>query len=160
VTAAQLSLPSRIMAAQYKLFHAIRHPQALEAARRSGTRRDFAGFESARQCLFVSFKRSGEPVPTPVNFALSDGQLYFRSEPHVAKIKRLRRDRHVRVCPCSARGKPLGPMVEATARVLPESERERSYEIVASNWRADTWLIERAYDLIGVPTVYVEVTPA
>jgi uncharacterized protein len=159
VTTAKLPLPSRIMAVQYKVFHAIRHPQALDAARRPGTASDFITFEGARQCLFVSFKRSGEPVPTPVNFALSDGQLYLRSEPHVAKIKRLRRDPHVRVCRCNARGRPLGPMVEATARVLPESERQRGYEIVASNWRADTRLIERAYDLIGVPTVYVEVTP-
>lgn len=148
------------MAAQYKVFHAIRHPKALEAARQPGAQRDFAGFEGARQCLLVSFKWSGEPVPTPVNFATSDGKLYFRTEPHVAKIKRLRRDPDVRVCPCNTRGKPLGPTVEATARVLPESERQCNYEIVASNWRADTRLIERAYDLIGVPTVYVEVTPA
>lgn len=159
MTTAKLPLPSRIMAAQYKVFHAIRHPRALEAARQPGTHRDLAGFERARQCLLVTFKRSGEPVPTPVNFAISDGRLYFRTEPHVAKVKRLRRDPHVRICPCNPRGRPLGPMVEATTRVLPESETERAYEIVASNWRVDTRVLERAYDLIGVPTVYVEVTP-
>jgi PPOX class probable F420-dependent enzyme len=149
------------MAVQYKLFDRMRHPRAFEVAREEGTAGDLAAFRGARQCLLVTFKRSGEPVPTPVNFGLSDdGRLYFRSEPHVAKIRRLRRDPHVRVCPCNFRGKPLGAVVEGGARVLPESETDRAHSIVASNWRTDVKLIERTYDLIGVPEVYVEVTPA
>jgi PPOX class probable F420-dependent enzyme len=149
------------MALQYKLNHLSRHPRALEVARDHGTANDFEAFRAARQCLLVTFKRSGEPVPTPVNFGLSDdGTLYFRSEPHVAKVRRLRRDPHVRVCPCTFRGKPLGPFVEATARVLPESENQRADAEIDSNYRADMRLIERGYDRIGVPMVYVEVAPS
>jgi uncharacterized protein len=149
------------MAAQYKVFNRMRHPRAFEVARQQGTAGDFEGFRGARQALVVTFKQSGEPVPTPINFGLSDdGKLYFRSEPHVAKIRRLRRDPRVRVCPCNLRGKPLGPMVEAGARILPEPENERAYRIVESNWRADVRLLERVYDRIGVPEVYVEVSPA
>jgi len=160
VTAAKLPLPSRIMAAQYRVFDRVRHPRAFEVAREEGTAHDFEGFEGARQALVVTFKRSGEPVPTPINFGLSaDGRLYFRSEPHVAKIKRLKRDPHVRVCPCNLRGKPRGPMVECTARVLPEVEEERAHSIVESNWRPDVKLLERTYDRIGVPEVYVELSP-
>jgi PPOX class probable F420-dependent enzyme len=156
---AKLPLPSRIMALQYKVFDRMRHRRAFEVARERGTAHDFEAFRRARQCLLVTFKRSGEPVPTPVNFGLSDDdRLYFRSEPHVGKMKRIRRDTHVRVCPCSVRGKPLGPLVEGEARILPGSENERAYSIVASNWRPDVKLIERAYDRIGVPVVYVEVT--
>lgn len=148
------------MALQYKLFDRLRHPRAFELAREHGTAQGFEGFRGARQALVVTFKRSGEPVPTPVNFGLSgDGKLYFRSEPHVAKIRRLRHDPHLRVCPCNLRGKPLGPFVEATARVLPESENERCHAIVAANWRFETKLLERTYERIGVPEVYVEVTP-
>jgi uncharacterized protein len=161
LTGAKLPLPSRIMALQYKVFDRMRHRRAFEVAREEGKAHDFDALRGARQCLLVTFKRSGEPVPTPVNFGLSaDGKLYFRSEPHVAKIKRLRRDPHVRVCPCNVRGKPLGPLAEARARVLPESENERARSIVASNWRADMKLFERTYERIGVPEVYVEVTPA
>ena len=159
MTSAKLPLPSRIMAVQYKVFDRMRHPRAFEVARETGTAHDFEAFRGARQCLLVTFRRSGEPVPTPVNFGLSDdGGLYFRSEPHVGKMKRVRRDPHVRVCPCSVRGKPTGPLVEGRARILPESENERAYAIVASNWRPDVKLLERAYDRIGVPEVYVEVT--
>jgi PPOX class probable F420-dependent enzyme len=155
----KLSLPSRIMAMQYRVFDWMRHPRAFEVAREQGTAQDFQGFHGARQALVVTFKRSGEPVPTPINFGLSDGKLYFRSEPHVAKIKRLQRDPHVRLCPCNLRGKPLGPMVEARAEVLPRSDNERVHAIVAANWGLDTKLLERTYDRFSVPEVYVEVTP-
>jgi uncharacterized protein len=161
MTSARLPLPSRIMAVQYRFNHLSRHPRAREAARERGTADDFEAFRGARQCLLVTFKHSGEPVPTPVNFGLSeDGRLYFRSEPHVAKIRRLRRDPHVRVCPCTFRGKPLGPLVEATARVLPESENERADSEIDANYRADMRLIERGYDRMGVPMAYVELVPS
>src|SRR5918999_1140222 len=105
------------MAAQYGLYDRMRHRRAFEIGRGGGAEIDFPSFRDARQCLIVTFKRSGEAVPTPVNFGLSDdGRLYFRSEPHVAKIRRLRHDPRVRVCPCSFRGKPRGAMVEGTAR--------------------------------------------
>ena len=163
MTGARAKLPpaSRFMALQYKLYDNWRHRQAYELAGKQGTAPDFEHLRGARQCVVVTFKRSGEPVPTPVNFGLSDdGKLYFRSEPHVAKVKRMRRDPHVRVWPCTMRGKPLGPSAEGRARILPEEENERAYEIVASNWRADMRVIERGYDRIGVPTVYVEIAPA
>jgi PPOX class probable F420-dependent enzyme len=148
------------MALQYKVFDRARHRRAFEVAREPGTAHDFAHFRGARQALLVTFKRSGEPVPTPVNFGLSDdGKLYFRSEPHVAKIKRLKRDPHVRVGPCNLRGKPKGPMVEARARVLSQEESDRAQEVVSSNWRPETRLVEWTYDRIGVPEVYVEITP-
>ena len=114
----------------------------------------------SRQGLVVTWKKSGEAVPSPVNIALSDdGNLYFRSEPHVAKIKRLARNPRVRVCACNMRGKPLGPPVDGTARVLPQSEHERAYSILEANWDRPTKLLERIYDRIGVPAAYVEVTP-
>lgn len=148
------------MAVQYKVFDRIRHPRAAEVARERGVGTDFTSFGDARQCLLVTFKRSGEPVPTPVNFGLSDGKLYFRAEPHSAKVKRLRRDPHVRVCPCNFRGKPVRAAVEATARILPASEEQRAYSIIDSNYRLDMRLIERSYDRIGVPEAYVEVAPS
>jgi len=159
--AGKLPLPSRIMAAQYELYDRMRHRRAFEVAQQQGTASDFNGFEGARQCLIVTFKRSGEPVPTPVNFGLSeDGKLYFRSEPHVPKIRRLQNNPHVRVCPCNVRGKPIGPLVEASARTLPEAENDRAYAIIDANYRPEVRLLERGYDRIGVPVAYVEVVPA
>ena len=146
---------------QYRFLDRMRHSEAFEAARREGTASDFESLRAARQCLLVSFKRSGDPVPTPVNFGLSDeGRLYFRSEPRSAKVRRMRRDPHVRVCACDMRGKPRGPLAEGSARVLPPSESERADSIVASNWNAPMKVLERGLDRLPLELVYVEVTPA
>lgn len=152
---------SRLMDAQYKVYDRMRHPRAFEVAGRLGTAHDFSALRGARQALVVTFKRTGTPVPTPVNFGLDDeGRLYFRSEPHVSKISRIRRDPHVRVGPCNLRGKPLGPMAEGRARVLEAHESEHAYEALSENWSAGMGVFEKAGDRIGVETVYVEVVPA
>ena len=107
----------------------------------------------------MSFKRTGEPVPSPVDFGLSpDGKLYVRSEPKVAKVRRIKNDPHVLVCPCNLRGKPLGPLATGTARVLPESEAERAHAIIAANWDPFSRIFERSLDLMRTPLVYIEIT--
>ena len=157
----ELTAASRFMALQYRVFDAVRSRRAERVAREPGTATDFEHLRGARQALVVTFKRSGEGVPTPVNIGLSDdGKLYFRSEPHVAKIRRLTRDPHVRVCACNVVGRPRGESAEGRARVLPPEEAARAAEIVAANWRPEVRVVERGYDRIGVPEVYVEVTPA
>lgn len=157
----RLSAVSRAMALQYKVYDRMRHPRAFEVAREVGTAPDLASLSGARQCLVVTFRRSGEPVPTPVNFGLSgDDRLYFRSEPHVAKVRRIQRDPHVRVCACNLRGKPLGPVVEGVARILAEDEIDPADRAIAANW---SWWVrpyERGAERIGVPMAYVEITPA
>jgi uncharacterized protein len=67
--------------------------------------------------------------------------------------------RHVRVCPCNLRGKPLGPVTEARARIVPESEADHASSIVASNWSTPMRFLERIIERTGVPMVYVAVTP-
>ena len=145
---------------QYRVYDRARHPRAFEVAREEGSGRDFSALRGARQALVVTFKRSGEPVPTPVNFGLDgEGRLYFRSEPHVAKIRRIRRDPHVRVVPCNLRGKPLGPVAEGRARVLPSAEEERAYAAIEANWSPGMKVFEKGADRLPVEMVYVEVEP-
>ena len=152
---------SKVMDMQYKLYDRMRHKRAFEVARQEGTAHDFEALRGHRQALVVTFKRSGEPVPTPVNFGLDDeGRLYFRSEPHVAKIRRIQGDPHVRVCPCNMRAKPTGPLAEGRARILPPEEEERAHAVIAANWTKPMAVFERGGDRFGLPLSYVEVTPA
>jgi PPOX class probable F420-dependent enzyme len=152
---------SRLIDAQYRVYDRMRHPRAFEVAREPGTATGFESLRGVRQALVVTFKRSGEPVPTPVNFGLGDdGLLYFRSEPRVAKIRRIRNDPHVRVCACNFRGKPTGPVAEGSARVLPPDEERRAYDALDANWGAGSRPYEKIADRLPVELVYVEVTPA
>jgi uncharacterized protein len=145
---------------QYRFLDRMRHRDAFRVAREQGAAPDFEGLQGAHHCLFVTFKRSGEPVPTPVLFGLEDGKLYLRTEPHVGKVRRLKNDPHVRVGPCNWRAKPKGPMTEGTARVLPNEENERTYDALRRNYTFGQRLYESSVDRMPVELVYVEVSPS
>ena len=135
----------------------IRHRDAegLEA----GERHDFGEFPGHKHCLVVTYRRSGEPVPTPVWFGIADERIYFRSEERVGKIKRIRANERVLVSPCDSRGRPLGEGVEARARILPAAEEERAEEAIQSNFGAGRRMYEGVAMNLGPKGVYVEVTP-
>jgi len=142
----------------YPLMNRARHRKAAEAATAPATAIDFEDLGKGHQALLVTYKRSGEPVPTPINHALSeDGRLYFRSEPTAGKIKRIRNGQRVLIGPCNYRGKPRGPLAEGRARILSDIESDRAAELVRSNWSPTMRIAERSIDGLGVPEVYVEV---
>ncbi|HEY2735076.1 MAG TPA: PPOX class F420-dependent oxidoreductase [Polyangiales bacterium] len=70
-----------------------------------------------------SYKKSGDPVDTPVWFAPLDGKWVVFTDGTSYKVKRIQRDPKVQVARCDARGKLLGPWIPGTARVL-ENEAE------------------------------------
>jgi uncharacterized protein len=158
-----VTVATRLIDAQYRVYDRMRHNRAFEVARSPGSAADFDALRGARQALVVTFKRSGEPVPTPVNFGLDgEGRLYFRSERRVAKIRRIENDPHVRVGPCNFRGKPTGPLAEGRARVLSSGESDRAYAAIAANWGPGSRPYEKVADryLDDKTAAYVEVSPA
>jgi PPOX class probable F420-dependent enzyme len=105
------------------------------------------GFESLRghkYCLLTTFRKSGEPVPTPVWFGLTDGKVYVESEV-VGKVKRIRSNPRVQIAPCTLRGKPLGPPVEGRARILGPSESERAECAIADHYG----MFRKLFDGVG-----------
>jgi uncharacterized protein len=149
----------RMAQLQYRFYDRMRHQQAFEVARKPGTAQDLEVMRGHHYCLIVTFKRSGEPVPTPVLFGLADGRLYLRTEPRVGKVRRIQNDPRVRVGPCNWRGKPLGPLAEGRARVLGPSEQEAAYSALRANYTFGQRLYESALDRLPVEMVYVEVVP-
>jgi uncharacterized protein len=65
----------------------------------------------------TTFKRDGTPVSTPVWVAGENGNLLVISEEDTWKVKRIRRDGHVRIAPCGARGAVKGEPVDAEAAI-------------------------------------------
>ena len=126
----------------------------------SGASGDFGALEGRKHALVVTFKRSGEAVPTPVWAGVAGGRLYFRSEKRVGKIKRIHANPRVLVAPCDSRGKPLGEAVEGRARVLPAGEESRAEAAIQSNFGLGRRMYEGVAMNLGPEGVYVEVTPA
>ncbi len=72
----------------------------------------------ARFIDLITFRRTGEPVGTPVLFVLDADRLLVRTAAASGKLKRLRHTARVELAPSDQRGRHLGPTVQATARIL------------------------------------------
>jgi PPOX class probable F420-dependent enzyme len=144
---------------QYRLLDRLRHAEAFRAARQQPTAGDFEALRDHHYCLLVSFRRSGQPVPSPVLFGLRDGKLYLRTDPGAAKMTRIRSDPTVGVAPCNWRGKPHGPLARGTARPLPAAEADDAYTVLKQNYTLGDRLFESVVDLLPIEMVYVEVVP-
>src|ERR1700757_1399700 len=95
----------------------------------------------------TSFKREGTPVPTPVGFVAENGPLLVETDADSYKVKRIRRNPHVRIALCDARGRLRGPSVDGEAEVLPESDRGRVERLVRQKYRIDQFTVYPLYRL-------------
>ena len=154
-------MSDRRLRLQNRFYDRIRSGAAGRATDGAAARGDLSSLRGRKYGLVVTYKRVGTGVPTPVWFGLDDeGRLYFRTGANVAKVKRIRNNPRVLVAPCSVRGKPLGPSIEGTARVLAGEEKEHAEAAIQSNYGLGRRLYERAADAVGGDEVYVEVVPA
>jgi uncharacterized protein len=142
----------------------MRHRGAFNVGSMTATGKDFTGFDKTRQIVLVTFKRSGEAVPSPINHGVADGKIYVRTDASTGKVKRINNNQRVVVVPSSLRGKPNGRAVAGIARILPESDHAHAYKVIAANWSLPMKLLERSLDkgsaAFSIPTAYIEITPA
>lgn len=158
------SAVARIGAVWFRAMDKTRHRDAFTVGADTATGRDFTGFDAARQILLVTFKRSGEAMPSPINHGVADGKLYVRTDASTGKVKRIRNNPSVVVVPSSVRGKPRGQAVAGVARILPESDHAHAEQVIAANWSMPMKVLERGLDkssgAFGIPMAYIEITPA
>jgi PPOX class probable F420-dependent enzyme len=155
-----MALKNRLADASYRFYDRSRHGSAFEFADQPGTAPDFSGLDGHKYAVLVTFRKDGTAVPTPVWFALLDHRRFITStEERTAKVRRIRRDPRARVFPCDPRGKPLGPGVEGTARVLETREEcERAEAALDRHYGRRRRIYERVMtDAKGM--VYLEVVP-
>ena len=134
----------------------IRHPDA----RWSGGAAEGFGHIRGKHGLVVSFRRAGDPVPTPVWVGDCGWLLYFRSEERVGKIKRIRptpassSPRAIRAASRWARRQ------KGRARILPAAEEATAEAAIQDNFGLGRKMYEGVAMNLGPEGVYVEVTPA
>jgi hypothetical protein len=154
---------SRITTATDFVYGRMRHRDAWSSATAEPLppQRGFDSLQGHKYCLLTTFRKSGDPVPTPVWFGLADGKVYLRTEATVGKVKRIGNNPRVRVAPCTLRGRPLGPPAEGSARVLGPEDADRAERAIAANY----CLFRRIYEGLGqrlssIDQVYIEIEPA
>jgi len=118
-----------------------------------------------RYVSITTFRRDGTPASTPV-WVVSDDphRLLVATGAGTWKVKRIKRDPHVRVAACSARGKVQGEAVDAVARLVDERPLVRRLQHEKYGWQLR--LIEGASDLClrvarrpRPEEVFIEITP-
>jgi uncharacterized protein len=151
-----MGLMDRLAKASDKFYDRMRHADASSVgdAEPTGKIDDLKG---RKYCVLVSYRKNGQPMPSPVWFGTAGGKVYFQTSPDGYKVKRIRNNPEVRVAPCDSRGKPLGPPFVGKARVVSDDEAAAAERTVQSNYGVG----RRIYTSFSgrVPNVYVEVTP-
>jgi PPOX class probable F420-dependent enzyme len=93
-----------------------------------------ADLATQRTVALTTFRRDGTPVSTAVSIAVSiavDGdRAVFRSFAKAGKTRRLRRDPTVEVAPSTFRGRPTGPAIRGTARLLDGDEAKEAARLL------------------------------
>ncbi|MES1246363.1 MAG: PPOX class F420-dependent oxidoreductase [Actinomycetota bacterium] len=118
--------------------------------------------QRAKYVSLTTFKRDGSPVSTPVWVAGDDGRLLVWTGATTWKAKRIRRDPHVRIGPCTASGKPLGDAVDGEAAILEETDRveqllARKYGLVYRVVRGFNALVRAVRRRPPVASVTIEI---
>ena len=110
-----------------------------------------------KRALVVTYRKDGTPVPTPVWAAEDAGRLYVRSERACGKVKRLRKDSRVLIAPCTVRGKPLGPPLQATGRLIDPHEEPHAEQVLARRYGLGRALFEWTMDRLHIDMGYLEI---
>ena len=145
------------MALLNRLYARWLHPQARQAASSPAGQGGFEGLAGHKYALLTSFRRSGEGVPTPVWFGIHDWRMFVRTGREDGKVKRIRREGRVHVAPCNFRGRPLGPPVTGTARVLGADEEAAAERALEANYGLGRRLYERGAAPGPEKSLYLEI---
>ena len=93
-----------------------------------------APFTEVRYLNLQTYRRTGQPVATPVWFAIDRDVIYVYTLATAGKVKRIRNTPKVRIAPCDARGTVKGAWVDATARVVEERDAVRAHGLLLAKY--------------------------
>jgi PPOX class probable F420-dependent enzyme len=93
-------------------------------------------FQGRRYVNLESYKKNGEPKRTPVQSLEHEGLIYVRTDPTTWKVRRIKRNPHVRIVPSDRSGKPTGTWVEGEAHMLEGDEKNRMSEVFRKEYGA------------------------
>lgn len=143
-----------------RLYDRTRDPSAFRVSREDAVSGTLDSLRGRKYALLVTFKRNGEPVPSPVWMAVDDeGRVYVQTAVESGKVKRIRNDPGVLICASNVRGKPRGPVLQGTARVLTAAEWPHAEMTLERGFGLGRKLYGRAFPMSVDVVAYLEVAP-
>lgn len=123
---------------------------------RSAAAVPFVHLQGHQFMSLTTFRKNGQPVPTPVWFAQEGDKLYVMTQPDAGKVKRIRNNAQVEVAPSDVRGRVLGESQEAMARILPPGEADRAKQALSKKYGIQKLLFSLMARLRGKSFIYLE----
>jgi hypothetical protein len=116
--------------------------------------------KDSKTVLLTTYKRDGTAVGTPVSIAFDGDRAFFRSYDKAWKTRRLRHDPRARVAPCTLRGRPTGPAIQARATLLQGEQARSAARALARRHRVlQAILVPTAHRLMRYRTMHYELRP-
>lgn len=91
-------------------------------------------FTGEKYISVETYRKTGDPVRTPVWFVEENGELFFRTDSDTGKMKRLRNNSHVRIATCDIRGKVTGEWVEGEARKVDDETSTHIFDLLRKKY--------------------------
>jgi PPOX class probable F420-dependent enzyme len=113
-------------------------------------------FRGRKYCVLITYRKSGQAVPSPLWFGVGDGKIYAHTAG--AKVRRIERDPRIRVAPSTFRGRPLSAPLEGHARVLTSGTESDAERRIQANYGMARRLYYRLLGQTEVGT-YLEIIP-
>jgi PPOX class probable F420-dependent enzyme len=149
---------NRFMASIYDRMRSARAFEAIAWA--DGVDGDLAALRGQTYVNLVTFRRSGEPVPSPVWCAIdTEGRAYVRTAVDTGKVKRLRHDPRVLLRASTMRGLPRGPAYRGNGRLLTPDEWPHAEQVLVDAYGLGRKLYESVAGEGAGTVAYLEIRP-
>jgi PPOX class probable F420-dependent enzyme len=112
-----------------------------------------------RFATLATRRRNGTMVPTTMWFAVAGDVVYVNTDRRSAKVKRIRNNPLVTLCPCTMRGRPKGPEVEGVASIVPRAEQARADAAIAARYGWQRRLFEALHRERMTHSELIEIRP-
>ena len=118
-----------------------------------------SALQGYRYLNLTTFRKNGTPVVTTVWFAQLDESVYLWTAKTSGKVKRIRNNPTVQIAPSSHLGRPCGPDIEGSARILPVGEQQAAEQLMGRKYGWQKRMFALLWRLQGREHIYIEITP-
>ncbi len=155
-----MSFAERMARLSNAFYDRMRHKGAFTIGEEGAVTGPFDSLRGRRYATVVTFRRTGEAMPSPLWVALAEnGRVYAHTQRDGGKMKRLRNDDRALIVASTRRGKPVGPVYRATGREVPDAEWPYAEAALAANFGLGRKAYMGAMRGVEALETYLEVSP-
>jgi len=155
-----MSMSERMSRLSNLVYDRMRDRRAFSLRTDNASDATFDGLRGQKYAVVVTFRRNGDAVPSPVWFGLDqDGRAYVHTLHDAGKVKRIHNDSRVLIAASNVRGKPIGPAIRGTARIVPKDEWPHAEAALVEAYGIGRKLYERVFGGAANMGTYVEISP-